>query len=109
HRDCGRLHLRDRARDQEPLGRLRMRRTRSQNCSGLSTAASARISWASAVTMHTTTAPLLRATPPPVPLRANPDGTDIDQRFVTGDFIPVGVAVDRDHVYWTGTDPGTIG
>ena len=40
--------------------------------------------------------------------RANLDGTNADQSFITRTGAPVGIAVDAEHVYWA-NDGGTIG
>ena len=41
--------------------------------------------------------------------RANLDGTDVDQGFITDSGAQFGVAVDGEHVYWTRSLAGTIG
>jgi hypothetical protein len=41
--------------------------------------------------------------------RADLDGTNADQSFITGANSPFGVAVDGSHVYWTSGAAGTIG
>jgi streptogramin lyase len=40
--------------------------------------------------------------------RANLDGTDVNQSFITG-TDSFGVAVDADHIYWANSNTGTIG
>ena len=41
--------------------------------------------------------------------RADLDGQNVNQGFITGTAIPFGVAVDGSHVYWTNFNNGTIG
>jgi hypothetical protein len=41
--------------------------------------------------------------------RADLDGTDVDQSFITGATEPWGVAVDSNYVYWVNTGTGAIG
>ena len=43
--------------------------------------------------------------------RTNLDGTGVDERFITGAVQPVGIAVNRSHIYWMtgGIDTRTIG
>jgi virginiamycin B lyase len=41
--------------------------------------------------------------------RANLNGTNADQSFITGAGNPLGIAVDGAHIYWTNHDTGAIG
>jgi virginiamycin B lyase len=41
--------------------------------------------------------------------RANWDGKQVNQRFITGVSAPFGVAVDSSYVYWAANLAGTIG
>jgi virginiamycin B lyase len=41
--------------------------------------------------------------------RANPDGTGVNESFITGTSGPFGVAVDAGHIYWANNTDGTIG
>ena len=41
--------------------------------------------------------------------RANLDGSNVDQAFITGPAEPFGVAVDANHVYWADHDQDSIG
>lgn len=40
---------------------------------------------------------------------ANPDGTGVNENFITGASYPGGVATDGQYVYWTNLTSGTIG
>jgi hypothetical protein len=40
---------------------------------------------------------------------ANLDGTNVNQRFITGGDFPYGLAIDGQHIYWTNQASGTIG
>ena len=57
------------------------------------------------------TAPTSTGRTPPTPrsARADLDGTNVNQNFITGASAPIGVAVDGAHVYWTNTATSTIG
>ena len=41
--------------------------------------------------------------------RADLDGSNPNQSFITGASSPIGVAVDAEHIYWVNDDNGTIG
>lgn len=41
--------------------------------------------------------------------RANLDGSNPNQNFITGATNPIGLAVDAGHIYWANTSGGTIG
>src|SRR5436309_3016859 len=41
--------------------------------------------------------------------RANLDGSDVNQRFITGAYLPIWMAVDSAHLYWINSGSGTIG
>ena len=41
--------------------------------------------------------------------RASLNGTDVNQRFITGTNVPAGLALTSDHIYWTNEYGNTIG
>jgi virginiamycin B lyase len=41
--------------------------------------------------------------------RADLDGSNPNQSFITGANFPFGVAVDAEHIYWTNHNTNTIG
>jgi hypothetical protein len=41
--------------------------------------------------------------------RADVDGQNVNQSFITGAIAPIGVAVDSGHIYWANLGTNTIG